>query len=76
MPSAAGTFLWAWVIAKSIASPVGLPEVSNQAFIDECVREHNRARSSVVPAASDMLYMVGLTGITPWANLTLQYTKV
>lgn len=76
MPSAARTFLWAWVIAKSIASPVGLPEISNEAFIDECVREHNRARSSVVPTASDMLYMVGLTRITPLSNLNLQKTKV
>lgn len=76
MPSAASTFLWACVIAESIASPVGLPEISKEAFIDECVREHNRARSSVVPAASDMLYMVGLTGITPQENLNLQKTKV
>lgn len=60
MASAARTFLWAWLIASSMASPAALPQISNQAFIDECVREHNRARSSVVPAASDMLYMVGL----------------
>lgn len=76
MASTARTLLWAWVIAKSFASPVGLPEISNEAFIDECVREHNRARSSVVPAASDMLYMVGLTGTNPRANQNLQKTKV
>lgn len=76
MTSAVRTFLWACVITKSIASPVILPEISNEGFIDECVREHNRARSSVVPAASDMLYMVGSTAITSSANLNLQKTKV
>lgn len=65
MASAARIFLWAWAIAKSITSPVVLPEISDEAFIEECVREHNRARSSVVPAASDMLYMVGSVDITP-----------
>lgn len=73
MTSAVRTFLWAWVIMKSIASPVILPEISNEGFIEECVKEHNRARSFVMPAASDMLYMVGLTG-SP--NLKLQKTKV
>ncbi|CAF91311.1 unnamed protein product, partial [Tetraodon nigroviridis] len=34
-----------------------LPELSDEGFIDECLREHNRARSSVVPTASDMLHM-------------------
>lgn len=76
MTSAGVIFLWAWVITKTIASPAVLPEITDEGFMDECVREHNRARSSVVPAASDMLYMVGLTGITPSANLKLQNTKV
>lgn len=76
MTSAGVIFLWAWVIMKTIASPAILPEITDKGFMDECVREHNRARSSVVPAASDMLYMVGLTGINPSANLKLQNTKV
>lgn len=61
MASAVKTLLWAWVIGKSVVSPVTIPEITDEAFIDECVRGHNRARSSVRPAASDMLYMVGLT---------------
>lgn len=76
MTSAGVIFLWAWVIMKTIASPAILPEITDEGFMDECVREHNQARSSVVPAASDMLYMVGLTGINPSANLKLQNTKV
>lgn len=61
MASAVKTLLWAWVIGKCVVSPVTIPEITDEAFIDECVRGHNRARSSVRPAASDMLYMVGLT---------------
>lgn len=51
--------LWAWIILDSGASSVALPEITDRKFIDECVREHNKARSSVSPPASDMLYMVG-----------------
>lgn len=61
MASALKTLLWAWVISKSVVSLVTLPEITDEAFIDECVRGHNQARSSVAPAASDMLRMVGLT---------------
>lgn len=58
MGGAVKVMLWVWIISKSVAS---LPGITEEGFIDECVREHNRARSSVTPAASDMLYMVGLT---------------
>ncbi|XP_029969351.1 GLIPR1-like protein 1 [Salarias fasciatus] len=34
-----------------------LPDISDRRFVEECVRQHNAARSSVDPAASDMLYM-------------------
>lgn len=61
MASAVKTLLWVWVIGKSVVSLVTIPEITDESFIDECVRGHNRARSSVRPAASDMLYMVGLT---------------
>ncbi|XP_029681302.1 GLIPR1-like protein 1 [Takifugu rubripes] len=57
MASAVKTLLWAWVIGKSVVSLVTIPEITDESFIDECVRGHNRARSSVRPAASDMLYM-------------------
>lgn len=50
--------LWAWIILNPAATSVVLPEITYQKFIDECVREHNAARSSVRPPASDMLYMV------------------
>ncbi|XP_068163325.1 glioma pathogenesis-related protein 1 [Antennarius striatus] len=49
--------LWTWMILDSGVSSVSLPEITDVKFIDECVREHNRARSSVSPAASDMLHM-------------------
>lgn len=58
------TLLRAWIIATSAMSLVALPDIADEAFIDECVGGHNRARSSVMPAASDMLYMVGVTDIT------------
>lgn len=35
-----------------------LPDITNQTFIDACVKAHNRYRSGVNPAPSDMLYMV------------------
>lgn len=57
MGSAVETLLWAWVILDSGVSSVSLPDITDGKFIEECVREHNRARSSVRPAASNMLYM-------------------
>lgn len=45
-----------------------LPEITDRKFIDECVSEHNRARSSVTPAASDMLYMVSRMGTDYLSN--------
>ncbi|XP_028427148.1 LOW QUALITY PROTEIN: glioma pathogenesis-related protein 1-like [Perca flavescens] len=42
---------------------VSLPEITDGKFIDECVREHNEARSSVSPSASDMLYMTWDDGL-------------
>ncbi|KAM6961763.1 GLIPR1-like protein 1 [Tautogolabrus adspersus] len=50
-------FLWAWIILESGVCSVTLPEITDRKFIDECVKEHNRARSSVSPPASNMLHM-------------------
>lgn len=52
--------LWAWMILDSGVCSVSLPQITDGKFIEECVSEHNRARSSVSPAASNMLYMVGM----------------
>ncbi|XP_019955538.2 glioma pathogenesis-related protein 1 isoform X1 [Paralichthys olivaceus] len=49
--------LWVWILLDSGASAVSLPETTDGRFIDDCVREHNSARSSVSPPANDMLYM-------------------
>uniref|UniRef100_UPI0037E846C5 GLIPR1-like protein 1 n=1 Tax=Semicossyphus pulcher TaxID=241346 RepID=UPI0037E846C5 len=49
--------LWAWMILDSGLCSVSLPEITDWKFITECVKEHNRARSSVSPPASNMLYM-------------------
>uniref|UniRef100_A0A8C0J643 SCP domain-containing protein n=1 Tax=Chelonoidis abingdonii TaxID=106734 RepID=A0A8C0J643_CHEAB len=38
------------------ARPV-LPIITNKTFIDACVREHNKHRSVVRPAAANMVYM-------------------
>lgn len=54
--------LWAWIILDSRVRSVLVPEITDGEFINECVREHNRARSSVSPPASNMLYMVGKIG--------------
>ncbi|XP_008276762.1 GLIPR1-like protein 1 isoform X2 [Stegastes partitus] len=50
-------FLWTWIILHSAVCSLSLPDISDEKFIEECVREHNRARSSVSPPASNMLYM-------------------
>ncbi|XP_023264503.1 glioma pathogenesis-related protein 1 [Seriola lalandi dorsalis] len=57
MGSRVDLLLWAWIVLDSGVCSVVLPEITDGKFIDECVREHNRARSSVNPPASDMLYM-------------------
>ncbi|KAG7495634.1 glioma pathoproteinsis-related 1 [Solea senegalensis] len=49
--------LWAWIILDVGASSVELPEITDAKFIEDCVMEHNRARSSVSPSASNMFYM-------------------
>ncbi|XP_022604712.1 glioma pathogenesis-related protein 1 isoform X3 [Seriola dumerili] len=58
MGSRVDLLLWAWIVLDSGVCSVVLPEITDGKFIDECVREHNRARSSVNPPASDMLHMV------------------
>ncbi|XP_073337023.1 GLIPR1-like protein 1 [Pagrus major] len=63
MGSAVWMSLWAWIILDSGVCSVSLPEITDGKFIDECVSEHNRARSSVSPAASDMLYMTWDAGL-------------
>lgn len=56
----ATTVWWTWTLLDVAAtSSVKLPQISDRAFIDECVTEHNKARTSVSPPASNMLYMVG-----------------
>ncbi|TDG96918.1 hypothetical protein EPR50_G00233980 [Perca flavescens] len=55
--------LWAWIVLDSGVCSVSLPEITDGKFIDECVREHNEARSSVSPSASDMLYMTWDEGL-------------
>ncbi|KAM9327573.1 GLIPR1-like protein 1 [Pholidichthys leucotaenia] len=58
MSSIGLALLWLWIIVLDwCVCLVSLPEITNQRFIDECVKEHNRARSNVNPPASNMLYM-------------------
>ncbi|XP_038595080.1 GLIPR1-like protein 1 isoform X2 [Micropterus salmoides] len=58
MGSMVEMLLWAWIILDSGGYSVSLLEITDEKFIDECVKEHNWARSSVKPPSSDMLYMV------------------
>ncbi|XP_076967585.1 glioma pathogenesis-related protein 1 [Tamandua tetradactyla] len=48
----------AWMISlvSSYTSDT-LPDIENEDFINDCVRNHNKYRSEVNPTASDMLYM-------------------
>ncbi|XP_054480522.1 GLIPR1-like protein 1 [Anoplopoma fimbria] len=63
MRSAVRMLLWAWIILDSADFSISLPEITDGEFIDECVKEHNMARSSVNPPASDMLYMTWDEGL-------------
>lgn len=50
---------WMLSVVSSSSAPANtLPDIENEDFIKDCVRMHNKFRSSVTPAASDMLYMV------------------
>ncbi|XP_029017740.1 glioma pathogenesis-related protein 1 [Betta splendens] len=50
--------LWPWIVLVIVrARANALPDITDEEFIGKCVREHNKARSSVSPPASDMLYM-------------------
>ncbi|XP_070785100.1 GLIPR1-like protein 1 [Enoplosus armatus] len=63
MGSMVEMLLWAWIILDSGVCSFSLPEITDGKFIDECVREHNTARSSVSPPASNMLYMTWDEGL-------------
>lgn len=73
MGSTVAALLWAWIILDFAGCSVSLPEITDGKFIDECVREHNRARSSVRPAASNMLHMVGRMGTSKSHYLSLKW---
>lgn len=60
---AAAALLWGWIMLNSAMCSVSASGASKE-LIDEIVREHNKARSSVKPAASDMKDMVG--GMIPF----------
>ncbi|XP_008314271.1 GLIPR1-like protein 1 [Cynoglossus semilaevis] len=65
----ATTVWWTWTVLDVAAtSSVKLPQISDRAFIDECVTEHNKARTSVSPPASNMLYMTWDEGLAVTAR--------
>lgn len=57
----AAALLWSLVVFGSGQSSADVPDITQQSFIDDCVKEHNRARSSVQPAARAMKDVVGRT---------------
>ncbi|XP_059182137.1 GLIPR1-like protein 1 [Centropristis striata] len=75
MASVMKMLLWGWIILDCGLCSVSLPEITDGKFIDECVRKHNEARSSVNPPASDMLYMTWDEGLAitarAWARKCL-----
>ncbi|XP_070848598.1 glioma pathogenesis-related protein 1 [Chaetodon trifascialis] len=63
MGSTVEMLLWAWIILDLGVCSVSLPEITDRTFIDECLEEHNRARSFVSPAASNMWQMTWDEGL-------------
>uniref|UniRef100_A0A3Q0T0R6 SCP domain-containing protein n=1 Tax=Amphilophus citrinellus TaxID=61819 RepID=A0A3Q0T0R6_AMPCI len=63
MGSMVVVLLWVWIILHSRVCSFSLPEITDRNFIDECVEQHNRARSSVSPPATDMLHMTWDQGL-------------
>ncbi|CAK6959971.1 GLIPR1-like protein 1 [Scomber scombrus] len=55
--------LWVWIALEYGVNSDSLPEITNRMFIEQCVKAHNEARSSVDPPASDMLYMTWDEGL-------------
>ncbi|XP_041637144.1 glioma pathogenesis-related protein 1 [Cheilinus undulatus] len=49
--------MWALIFLNSGVCSITLPKITDRKFIDENVKEHNRARSSVSPPASNMKEM-------------------
>ncbi|XP_076007561.1 GLIPR1-like protein 1 [Genypterus blacodes] len=57
-----------WLILQCGVYAVSLPEVTDGKFIEDCVKAHNWARSSVEPRASDMLQMTWDEGLAVTAR--------
>lgn len=57
--ASAAALLWSLVVLGSAGGSASVPDITQQSFIDECVKEHNVARSSVRPGARGMQDMVG-----------------
>ncbi|XP_062299339.1 GLIPR1-like protein 1 isoform X2 [Scomber scombrus] len=55
--------LWVWIALEYGVNSDSLSEITNRMFIEQCVKAHNEARSSVDPPASDMLYMTWDEGL-------------
>lgn len=76
MGSVVEILLWVWIALESGVNSDSLPEITNRRFIDECVKAHNEARSSVNPPASDMLYMVSKMGRQNNVNSRWERTNI
>ncbi|XP_061570647.1 GLIPR1-like protein 1 [Cololabis saira] len=63
MGSSVETSLWAWIGLHLVLCSGSLPEITDKEFINECLREHNKARSSVMPSANNMLHMTWDEGL-------------
>uniref|UniRef100_A0A1A8BZL8 GLI pathogenesis-related 1 n=1 Tax=Nothobranchius kadleci TaxID=1051664 RepID=A0A1A8BZL8_NOTKA len=60
--------VWAWIVLVLEVCSISLPEISDKKFIEDCVKEHNTARSAVSPPASNMLYMTWDEGLAMTAR--------
>ncbi|XP_075867351.1 glioma pathogenesis-related protein 1 [Nelusetta ayraudi] len=52
--ASAAALLWSLVVLGPAWGSASVPDITQQSFIDECVKEHNVARSSVRPGARGM----------------------
>lgn len=59
--------LWLILLDAGVMSG-SLPDITDRRFKDECVRQHNAARSSVSPTASNMLHMTWDEGLAVTAR--------
>ncbi|XP_032973589.1 GLIPR1-like protein 1 [Rhinolophus ferrumequinum] len=64
--------LWTLGLCLVASKPFSLPSITDQSFIDQCVKAHNEMRGKVQPTAANMKHMTWDEGLAKtakaWAN--------